>query len=513
MGKNSKYIISIDLGTSYIKAGLYNTKGQCLNIQQNKIPHKYSKDGGFEQLGDDFIKYFIKTLKSIVDKNISPKEDIEAISFTGQMGGVIGIDEKWNTSTIWSGTMDTRQNLNIADGIDHKKVLSESGTNFPLMAKKIKWFEDNNGNTSGKILKFLGLSSYVIGSIADLEIDDAFLESTYLTWTGIADIKNRNWSDELCSMFGINKKKLPRIVDSKTIVGKLSKTIASSCGLLEGTPIVAGAGDKVAGCIGAGAVDPGMLVEECASVAALSLCVDNYKPDVENKILETLPSAIKGQYYSIFFIPGSGLAMDWFVDNFAEEEKEAAINTNTTAFNLLDKKAEKINPGSDNLICVGLLGGRALPNQPNIRGIWIGHSFYHTKAHFYRALLESYAYEYKNCLTIMKKQFDNLHFSNVRVIGGGSSSKLWNKIKANVLEMPYDKMNRSDITLLGTAIIGGVGVGLFDDIEKTSKKFSEVKERFNIDRDQLKKYSRMSSLYFKVIKNNENIFDELREEN
>lgn len=512
MSTQANYVISVDLGTSFIKAGLYDTKGYCKNIQQHKIPHKFSRDGAFEQQGDDFVKHLVKILRSLIHKTNTKKENIEVIAFTGQMAGVIGIDSNWNPVTIWSGTMDSRQNEITVDGIDDDRILYLSGTNFPFMAKKIKWFEKDSRNRSGKVSKFLGLSSYVIGKIANLKVEDAFLESTYLTWTGIADVENRQWSDELCSMFKIDKKTLPKIVDSKAIVGRLSKTIASACGLQEGTPIVAGAGDKVAGCIGTGAVNPGMLVEECASVAAMSLCVDSYKPDYENKTLETLPSAVGGQYYSVFFIPGSGLVIDWFIDNFAEDEKEAALNNNTTAFRLLDEKAEKINAGSDNLICIGLLGGRSLPFQPNIRGLWIGHSFNHTKVHFYRALLESYAYEYKNCLTIMKKQFSNLPFSQVRVIGGGSSSKLWNRIKANVLEIPYDQMNRDDLALLGTAIIGGAGVNLFDDIVKTSKKFVKICERFDVNKKQSEKYLKLSALYIQVIKDNEDIFDKLRME-
>ena len=71
---------------------------------------------------------------------------------------------------------------------------------------------------------------------------------------------------------------LPRIVDSNTVVARLSEEAADACGLRQGTPLVAGAGDKPAGAFGAGLVSPGLLIDESASFGALSLCVDNTSP-------------------------------------------------------------------------------------------------------------------------------------------------------------------------------------------------------------------------------------------
>ncbi len=509
MRKRNNYIISIDVGTSYIKAGLYDSMGNCRRILNQKVPHLYTENGAFEQKGDDFVRLLFKILKNLDISSDLIKKDIEAIAFTGQMAGVIGIDKNWDASTIWSGTMDNRQNLMMADVIDADMVLKLSGTNFPFMAKKIKWFEKEHKVLYKNTSKFIGLSSYVIGKIADLKSKDAFLESTYLTWTGIADLKNRKWSQELCSMFQIDGDKLPFIVDATEIVGRLSKSAASSCGLPEGIPIIAGAGDKITGCIGSGAVQPGMLVEECASIAAMSFCNDEYKPDIKHKTLETIPSAIPGQYYYLYFISGSGLSMDWFVDNFAGEEKKIAQSKNSTIFKYLDKKAEKIPAGSDHLLCIGHLSGRALPFQPDVRGAWIGHSFLHNKIHFYRSMLESYAYEYKHCLDILKEEFQNLKFSDVRVIGGGANSDLWNEIKADVLGLNYERLEREDLSLLGTAIIAGSGTGIFDDIEKTAKNFAKVKKTIKYNKKQKEKYLKMSSIYLKFIKNNMEIFSEL----
>ena len=503
------YILSADVGTSYIKVGLYDSKGNCKNLLNRKVPSQYSENGALIQYGEDFVKLLLNLLKELIEVTNIPKNNIEVISFSGQMAGIIGIDKDWNDTTIWSGTMDTRQNSIIIKGIKTKSILKLSGTNFPYMAQKIKWFEKNYKSIYSSTSKFIGLSSYIIGKIADLKAKDAFLGSTYLTWTGLADLKKKSWSEELCSMFKVDIKKLPLIIDSTAVVGKLSKFAATYCNLNAGIPIVVGAGDKISGCIGAGAVNPGMIVEECASVAAMSLCIDEYKPAIKYKMIELVPSAIPGYYYSVFFIAGSGLTMDWFVDNFAQQEKLEAISKKTKVFKILDKKAEKINPGSDNLLCIGHLGGRALPFQPEIRGSWIGYSFLHNKFHFYRSLLEGYAYEYKYCLSIMKKQYSKIPFTSVRVIGGGSNSKLWNNIKANVLTLPYEQLNRNDISLLGASIIGGTGIGIFYDIKNTATQFIKIKKTYMVSEVQSEKYLYLSNLYLKFLARNKDIFSDL----
>ncbi len=508
--KCKNLIISSDLGTSYVKAGLYDERGNCRMVLKEKAPQKYLADGSLEQNADDYTAILIKILKTLVEDSGLSARDVKAIVFTGQMAGAVGIDREWNAVTIWSGTLDTRQNRIINNAVDAESILSLSGTNLPFMAKKIKWFEKEYKSEISRIVKYIGLSSYVAGIMTKKKAEDAFIGNTYLTWTGIADIRKMAWSEKLCSMFRISSSVLPVIVDSSTVVGKLSSQAAALCGLVEGIPVVCGAGDKVSGCIGAGAVMPGILVDECGTISAMSLCTNAFIPDIKYKMLETLPSAISGQYFPLFFIFGSGSAIDWFINNFAFEEKQYALDNNTTAFQILDKKADKISPGSDNLMCIGLLGGRALPFNPDIRGMWIGHSFVHTKVHFYRALLESYAYEYYGCLKVMREYYRDLSFKNARVIGGGgATSELWNRIKTDALGVPYEQLDRDDCALLGAAIIGGYAIGMFENIADTAKEFVSTRKIFEVEKKTNEKYARLSSAYKYIIEKNKEVFEKL----
>jgi xylulokinase len=120
--------------------------------------------------------------------------------------------------------------------------------------------------------------------------------------------------------------------------------------------------------------------------------------------------------------------------------------------------------GADGLFFSPHLGGRICPATPEMRGAWVGFSWSHTQAHFFRAILESIAYEYAFYLQILRQAIPDLTLSESRVIGGGARSPLWNQIKADVLNVPYQRLHRSEFGSWGSAMIAGKAAGIFDDL-------------------------------------------------
>ena len=104
--------------------------------------------------------------------------------------------------------------------------MSVSGTNSPLMSAKFEWFRDEFPEESKKIEKYLMISGYVIGKLGKLPIEDACIDGSFVTWTGMGDIKNKQWSDEICGDIGMDRRYLPKIVDSDAICGYLDAEIA-----------------------------------------------------------------------------------------------------------------------------------------------------------------------------------------------------------------------------------------------------------------------------------------------
>jgi xylulokinase len=501
-----KTLLSIDLGVTFVKSGLYDTDGTCICDVKRKSPGEHQGTDIFIQKAYDYFDVVLQTIRDIVNQKPEKVKKIAAISFSGLMAGAVGIDDYWNDITTCSSNMDPRYTPYVEDMIAENRsgMSSLCGTNYPYWGAKLLWWKNEYPDLYGKVKKFVFLGGYIAGKMCGLTIDEAFTDRSYLVMTGLADVRNNRWSKELCDSFGINIDVLPKICSSTDIVGHVNKETAGMCGLQEGIPVTAGAGDKPAGALGSGLVEPGMLVDESASFGAFSLCIDRFIPDTQYGTVELIASPIDGLYYPTSFLLGSGITLSWFLKMITGQEEPGE-----DTFSVLEKEAVLLPPGSEGLLSVGLLDGRAYPCDPAIRGMWLGHSWTHGRAHFYRSLLESYAYEFNFFLQFFKQMY-NYGYDEVRAIGGGAESDLWCQIKTDVLGVPYCRTNRSDHALLGNIIIAGSASGVYPDVASAAKRFCSTQDRFTVNEETHAAYQTIYPLYLEAIERNRDLFPTIK---
>ncbi len=459
---NDTLLTAVDLGTSFIKAAVYDTAGNQIASSQAPVKSDASRAGIFLQSGEDIYRSVLDTLRELAELIGEKKHRIAAIGFTGQMAGFIGAGRGWEDITTWSCSLDTRYAPYAEEQIRTmgKDFLEISGTNAPVMAPKITWFAHDFPEQAARVAKYMLISSYVIGRLGNAEIEEAALSSSYATWTGLADIRQKTWSESLCGRLGIQHEKLPRIVDYHTVCGALSEEAAAVTGLPSGIPLAAGAGDKIAGCIGAGILDPGDTTFEASSYAAVSVLADSYRPNPARQDYDAIPALEDGQFYLHRYFPGSGITLQWFIDTFREADLAS-----DQAFQAIEAAAVKVPAGCDRLMAVGMLGGSAMPFDGTLRGAWIGHTWSHRREHFYRALLESYGCELALTLDSIRTMYPDWdRLTDVVLTGGGAKSAIWPQILADTVGNHFILMDKDDAALWGTAVIAGKGVGVFSDI-------------------------------------------------
>lgn len=256
--------------------------------------------------------------------------------------------------------------------------------------------------------------------------------------------------------------KLPKIVNYHTVVGELSQNAAKAVSLPSGIPLVAGAGDKIAGCIGAGILSPGDVTFEASSYAAVSVLTDSYRPNPVRKDYDAIPAMEDGQFYLHRYFPGSGITLQWFIDTFCGGTGSAG-----NIFKEIERLTEKVPVGSEDLLAVGMLGGSAMPFDGTLRGAWVGHTWSHRKEHFYRALLEGFAYELALTLDSIKTMYPEWNRNtDIILTGGGARSDVWAQIIADVTGCTVLKKGANDAALWGSALLAGKAAGIIDDIHE-----------------------------------------------
>jgi xylulokinase len=495
--------MAVDLGTSFIKTGIYTLNGICIAVAKQPVKDSRPAPGIFQQKGEDIVASVISCMKDVLMLVGEKASRVAAISFTGQMAGFMGVDREWNDVTGWSCSLDTRYTPFAARQLrEYSDIfLAVSGTNSPLFSAKYEWFRHDFPEESKRIEKYLMLNGYVIGKLSDMPVEEAVIDGSLITWTGLADVKQRSWSEEICYALQIDQKHLPRITESSEIVAHLSEAVAKEVGLPSGIPLIAGAGDKIAGCVGADILQSGRMIYEAASFGGFSCRVDDYRPDMEKRRFDILNGTEDGSLYAHYYMPGSGITMEWFTREFGN----GLIQNGIDAFDELDRRAEKLEPGCNGLMAVGMLSGTVMPFNGDLKGIWMGFDWSHRVEHFYRALLESHAFALTTAIERIRTIYPEQKSDTVRIIGGGSKSKFGTQLLADVSGLVFEKVDRDDAALWGASILAAKGIGLLQDIschaadcihvtERVTPNES-VKERYDVLRAQYNRYEKELTPY------------------
>lgn len=472
---SKRYLIGVDLGTSATKAALFQIDGRIVAEATADVPIYYPEPGVVEQENEDFYRTAAQTVQTCIrESNIDPK-DVIAIAFDSQMAGVGAIDENYESVSRFDSWLDMRCEPYIKYLEENYGELITTLTGCPPTCDhgpKILWWQNERPEAYQQTVKFVMPGGYVAGKMAGLKADQAFIDYTYIHFSALSNALLGEWSEEICNKTGVDMDRLPRIVEPWHVVGEVTGQAASDFGLAPGTIIAAGCGDTAAGALGAGIVKAGMIFDTAGTASVLAGCTEQYAPDIQNRALLTMRSVIPGLWHPLAYIAGGGQALTWFRDQFYDVLR-GDLQTEEDTYTHLEQLADKAPLGADDLYFSPHLTGRICPATPEMRGAWIGFSFSHNRGHFYRAILESVAYEYAYYLKILKELIPKLNLTEARAIGGGSRSSVWNQIKADVLGVPFVRLDRSEFGTWGSAMIAGKAAGIYDDLAQVAYEHAQ----------------------------------------
>ncbi len=488
-----KLYMGVDLGTSFIKSGVYSLDGRLQAGWSKPVKDERPAPGIFIQRGEDLYAAVCSCIRHTTEALGERARAIRAIAFTGQMAGSMGVDEDWNDVTTWSCTLDARY-LPYADRQREQSGREQfelGGTNAPVMCAKYAWFREAFPEEHKRIAKYVMLNGYMIGKMSGVLVEEAKIDYSLIAWTGMADIGARRWSEKICQDLGVDLSLLPRIVSCTAVGGYLAEQTAKELGLPAGIPLVVGAGDKVSGCTGAAVFGDGDLIFEAASYGAVSCHVPEVRLDLERRCYDVIGSIDDKSFYAHKYIQGSGISIDWFVDNFFLEngmDKKAA-------FRKAEELAKDIPPGSGRMMGIGLLGGSAMPFDSEMKGLFMGHTWSHGKGHFYHALLEGFSYDLALTLSSIQGQYPECTGKRIKLIGGGARSSVWPQMLADVTGHAFVRLGREDVALWGAAVLAAAGIGEVKDIRALTREHVETKEVFLPDEKRHRSYEGYVKLY------------------
>ena len=252
------YLRGIDVGASATKTVLFDEKGQVVVSASREYPLYQPENGWAEQKPEDWRDAVLETISQVVKESRVSKEDIKGIGLSGQMHGLVMLDEKNEVirpSIIWC---DQRTGAEVEDmlSIMPRERWIEITANPPLTgwtAAKILWVKKNEPENYSRCRHILLPKDYIrfvlTGTYAT-EVSDA-------SGMQLLDVPGRCWSEEVLEKLDIDAALLGKVYESCEVTGTVLPEIAGKTGLSEETKVVGGAGDNAAAAVGTGVVKDG----------------------------------------------------------------------------------------------------------------------------------------------------------------------------------------------------------------------------------------------------------------
>lgn len=471
------FFIGIDAGTTSVKGILTDEEG---TIYANAM-QEYALEMQADRCELEAEIYWIKTvavIQELLETSDVDKQNIHALSFSSQGETLICVDAlglPLRKAIVWLDNRSMKEALAIEKHFGSEQICFHTGQPQvqPLWpATRILWLKENEPDLFESVYKFLLVEDYLIYKLTGQFATEQTLVSSTLYYA----IREKKWWSDMLDFLGITAEKLPTVFPSATVVGKVIAKAAKDTGLPVTTIVVTGAYDHVAGALGAGNYKEGAVSETTGTSMAMVVTLNNAIPNFVINIPMQC-HAVEGRYLLLPYGHTAGFVLKWFKDEFCKEETKESGVANEDVYDRITKLANCISPGADGLIVLPHLMGSGSPEfNAHAKGVFAGISALSTKGHFVRAILESIACVMKRNLDVLK--VSNIEVKEVKALGGGSKSALWNQIKADVTNIPITTVQGQDTAALGAVILASTGVGFFASIECACRKMVKLSTTF-----------------------------------
>ena len=482
-------ILGIDIGTTSLKTAVFDQKGS----KQADAVVEYSlitpNTTWVEAPCGVYMDSIQKCLEIVRQKNVDTRQ-VDTVGFSVQGETLCLTDESGEplrNAIVWmdnrAGEQAEALRAVFGDELCYE-VTGQVSFEACWPAAKLLWVRENEPELWRKVRHILLLEDYVIYQLTGKYVS----EGSLLTSTEYWDIRTKKYWPEMLSYLGINERHLPEIRESGELVGAILPEMAEALGISPDAKICTGCLDQAAGAIGVGNIKPGIFSENIG--AALAICVPTSKLTYDkNRQMPVHYFAIPDTYMMHTFTTG-GMCLRWFRDGFCKEEIQMQEASGLDSYFLMDLEADRIPAGSDGLIALPHLQGSMAPDvNLNAKAVFYGATLKHTKAHFIRSIMESLGYII--CRNLEAIDAMGLDIQEIRTMGGGSKSGIWNQIKADITGKTLCLTQSSqDTACLGAAILAGVATGKFESIQAASDSMVKIKNVYTPNPENHEVYMR-----------------------
>lgn len=447
-----RYYLGIDLGTSSVKSLLMDIDGNMIGVAQRGYDIIKPEQTWAQQDMQSLWSAVCETLREITGKYAGCMKELDGISFSGQMHGLVPLGRDGvpvREAIIWADQRSTdaiREIYGIIPEEEYRNVtLNLISTGF--LISSLIWMRRHEPANFEKTAHVLLPKDYIrFRMTGELCTDLSDAASTL-----VFDTVHMDWAWELIDRLGLDRSLFVPCLEACAPAGRITADCAAQTGLPEGTRVICGGGDTIVQAIGNGVTRPGTMISNIGTSSQIVTIADEPLYDRSFRT-NTFNYAKKGQWLIMGANLSGGVSLKWLKNNVIGAED----------YEVMDELALKAEPGSGGLLFLPYLSGERTPwNDPDARGIYFGLSLKHAQPELVRSTMEGIIFNQKSSLEIFSEM--GISCDQVIASGGGARGPVFRQLEADMFDCEVRTNSINEQGCIGAAIIAAVGCGSFDD--------------------------------------------------
>jgi xylulokinase len=472
-------ILGIDVGTSSVKAVLFELDGAEVFSAGRPYPLLTPRPGWTEQDSEAVWEGLVLALREIVDGSSGYR--ILSMAIAAQAGSIIPADLDGDPVYPMITWLDNRsQEISRrwqADGtasVIRKRSGWQPFAGLPLPS--ISWLRQNRPDIHAAAKRFLGPADFLIHRLTGRFATDLSAASEML----LVDIKTGEWSEELCSIGGVDPSMQSEIGWAGRKVGEITDAVSRLTGLPSGMPVIAGGNDQPCAGLGMGMTEPGKVMLSTGTAWVIMSVVDVETTDTIPEWVNLYFHAVEGKRLAGQLVGGFGATVDWYLRQFLAAPGAPDLKDMAGAYETLNELVRGSPPGSRGLLFLSLGGPSQIMNAA-AGGGFTGMGLAHSRADMSRALLEGCAYEVRWALDELRAA--GIPVEDLWLAGGANRSPVWPQILSDACGVPIQLASYANWAALGGAILAGLGIGAYVTLEEGVARLRPSMLRLEPDHD------------------------------
>ncbi len=434
--------LGIDLGTSGCKACIVDAHGMVRGSGTSAYPILTPRPLWTEQDPLAWLPAVIQASRQAIYAARSIRSGIAAIALTSAAHIGVLLDRSQRpirNAILWNDQRSVNQVRHL-EAKAGRQILRRScqavSTTWTL--PHLAWIRDNERRNWSRVRRVILSKDFVVEWMTGRAVTDRATAVSSQLW----DVRANRWSDELCDLVGLRTDQLPPVVAATDIVGELLPNVAEAIGLPSRVPVIVGTLDSATELVAAGVLSDGESMVRLATAGGLQWVVNS---PVADRHRITYPSPTSSMWYCQTATNTCAAAVEW--------ARTLLSDGRLISLEEWGRLASAAPPGADGLIFHPHLAGERAPYWDSaLRGQFSGLTMSHGRAHIARAVYEGTAYSILDAMRAMPADIRK-NSRPITVVGGGTRSRIWLDILANVLARPLRVVPQAN-SATGAALLG-----------------------------------------------------------